>query len=166
MTISFTNFIETRNCATFATAHEPMAWRLLTPVLVTFLNRINDPPTKLHWKWLAHQRILKSATRKGNYKITPHGNPESEWQQRAQSAGIGLAGFFSRTARVGIGVFSADPATVTAAVLFGMVLYKVSVTGAHVVAKQGLTGRPARAIGHRPEPNSHGSVNNPPYRSK
>ena len=53
--VSFTNLIETRNCAAFAIALEPMARRWLTPVRVTFLNKINDPPTKLHRKWLAYQ---------------------------------------------------------------------------------------------------------------
>jgi len=32
-----------------------MARRWLTPVRVTFLNKINDPLTKFHRKWLAHQ---------------------------------------------------------------------------------------------------------------
>jgi hypothetical protein len=32
-----------------------MARRRLTPVRAAFLNKINDPLTKLHRKWFAHQ---------------------------------------------------------------------------------------------------------------
>jgi len=46
---------ESYDCAAFAIALEPMARRWLTPGCVTFFNKINDPLTKLHRKWLAHQ---------------------------------------------------------------------------------------------------------------
>ena len=42
-TMSVTTLIETRNCATAA------------PVRVTFLNKINNLPTKVHRNWLAPQ---------------------------------------------------------------------------------------------------------------
>jgi len=68
MTMSFTNLIETRNCAAFAIALEPMARRWLTPVRLAFLNKINDPPTQLHRKWLAHQCPPTPAIGRGNHK--------------------------------------------------------------------------------------------------
>jgi len=77
MTMSFTNLIETRNCAAFAIALGPMARRWLTPVHVTFLNKINDPPTQLHRKWLAHQCPPTSAIDRGDHKAALVGIPNS-----------------------------------------------------------------------------------------
>ena len=65
------------------------------PMRVTFLDKINNSPTKFHRKWLASDTGGSMTPNichgQRESQIRPDGNPESEWPQRALKA-VGDAG--------------------------------------------------------------------------